>query len=118
GGTQDNGIWCLPSAVRNRNGISDRDAIMLGGGDGMFFQIDPRDTNYALIEVNSSSTSNSLQRLSLSNLKRQPARPGMVRPLNCFDRLPSTGGRDGRPVGRFFGSDSSYRWPWNMPVVF
>jgi photosystem II stability/assembly factor-like uncharacterized protein len=26
GGLQDNGVWCVPSAVRNRNGIADRDA--------------------------------------------------------------------------------------------
>ncbi len=27
GGLQDNGNWCVPSAVRNRNGISNRDAF-------------------------------------------------------------------------------------------
>ena len=35
GGLQDNGIWCIPSAVRNRNGISNRDAFAVGGGDGI-----------------------------------------------------------------------------------
>ncbi len=109
GGLQDNGIWCLPSAVRNRNGISNRDAFAVGGGDGMFFQIDPRDTNYAFIEVNSSSTSNSIQRLSLSNLQRQSARPGQVRPISCLAA---------ERARRFVGTDSSYRWAWNTPIVF
>ena len=27
GGLQDNGLWCVPSAMRNRNGIADRDAL-------------------------------------------------------------------------------------------
>jgi photosystem II stability/assembly factor-like uncharacterized protein len=111
GGLQDNGIWCIPSAVRNRNGISNRDAFAVGGGDGMFFQIDPRDTNYAFIEVNSSSTANSIQRLSLANLQRQSARPGQVRPLSCLTEDP-------RSRARFVGSDSSYRWAWNTPIVF
>src|SRR5439155_22934603 len=112
GGLQDNGIWCIPSAVRNRNGISNRDAFSVGGGDGMFFQIDPRDTNYAFIEVNSSSTANSIQRLSLANLQRQSARPGQVRPVSCL-----ADDAQARPK-RFVGTDSSYRWAWNTPIVF
>jgi photosystem II stability/assembly factor-like uncharacterized protein len=111
GGLQDNGIWCIPSAVRNRNGISNRDAFSVGGGDGMFFQIDPRDTNYAFIEVNSSSTANSIQRLSLATLQRQSARPGQVRPVSCL-------ADDSRERDRFVGTDSSFRWAWNTPIVF
>jgi photosystem II stability/assembly factor-like uncharacterized protein len=113
GGLQDNGIWCIPSAVRNRNGISNRDAFAVGGGDGMFFQIDPRDTNYAFIEVNSATTANSIDRLSLSSLQRQAARPGMVRPASCLAIT-----RDGGRAGRFVGTDSSYRWAWNTPIIF
>ena len=112
GGLQDNGIWCIPSLVRNRNGISSRDAFSVGGGDGMYFQIDPRDTNYAFIEVNSSSTVNSIQRLSLANLQRQPARPGLMRPTTCLDP------RTDVPLDRAFGKDPSYRWAWNTPIVF
>ncbi len=111
GGLQDNGIWCLPSAVRNRNGISNRDAFSVGGGDGMFFQIDPRDTNYAFIEVNSATTANSIERLSLANLQRQSARPGMVRPISCLAAAEGF-------HKRFVGTDSSYRWAWNTPIVF
>ncbi|HYC50883.1 MAG TPA: hypothetical protein VEB19_07245 [Gemmatimonadaceae bacterium] len=112
GGTQDNGNWCLPHAVRNRNGISNRDAWSVGGGDGMFFQIDPRDTNYALIEVNSSTTANSIQRIDLRNLQRQNARPGMMRPVSCLERQAAL------PTGRAFGNDPSFRWAWSTPMVF
>jgi photosystem II stability/assembly factor-like uncharacterized protein len=113
GGLQDNGIWCIPSAVRNRNGISNRDAFAVGGGDGMFFQIDPRDTNYAFVEVNSSTTANSIDRLSLRTLQRQAARPGMVRPASCM-----AADKDRGRAGRFIGTDSSYRWAWNTPIIF
>ena len=41
GGLQDNGVWCVPSAVRNRNGIADRDAWNIGGGDGFHAHFDP-----------------------------------------------------------------------------
>lgn len=112
GGLQDNGIWCVPSAVRDRNGISRRDAFSVGGGDGMFFQIDPRDTNYAFIEVNSASTDNSIQRLDLATLQRQSARPGMMRPVSCLDA------QHGVTLGRAFAKDPSYRWAWNTPIVF
>ena len=42
GGLQDNGDWCVPSAVRNRNGIANRDAWNIGGGDGFYATIDPQ----------------------------------------------------------------------------
>ena len=37
GGLQDNGNWCLPSATRNRNGISNRDAFNIGSGFARLF---------------------------------------------------------------------------------
>ncbi len=47
GGLQDNGSVCIPSAVRNRSGISKFDAFTVGGGDGMHFHFDPNDPAYA-----------------------------------------------------------------------
>lgn len=117
GGTQDNGNWCIPSAVRNRNGISNRDAWSVGGGDGMFFQIDPRDTNYAFIEVNSSSTTNSIQRLNLATLQRTNARAGAPRPISCLGGAGARGGQAAVPP-RGVGNDPSYRWGWVTPIVF
>jgi len=117
GGTQDNGNWCLPSAVRNRNGITARDAWSLGGGDGMHFHVDPRDSTFAFIEVNSSSTQNSIQRLNFTNLQRQSARPGLFRPKSCLERPAGQAAAAAGPA-RGVGNDPSYRWAWNTPVHF
>lgn len=119
GGTQDNGNWCMPSAVRNSNGISDRDVWSVGGGDGMHFQVDPRDSNFAFIEVNSSTTTNSIQRLNMSTLQRQSAKPGVGRPVACTAvdvPMRSRAGALGIPRG--VGVDPAYRWGWNTPVFF
>jgi photosystem II stability/assembly factor-like uncharacterized protein len=117
GGTQDNGNWCVPSAVRNRTGISTRDVFTVGGGDGMFFAIDPRDTNYAFIETNSVTTTSSIQRLNLSSLQRQSAKPMVGRPINCYE-AETVWARNGRGLGRGVGDDAAYRWGWNAPIVF
>ncbi len=87
----------------------------------MFFEIDPRDTTYAFTEVNSSSTTNSIQRLSLANLQHQSAKPGVGRPKTCVEAELSAshvirGGPPGVPRG--FGSDPAYRWGWVTPIVF
>jgi photosystem II stability/assembly factor-like uncharacterized protein len=117
GGTQDNGNWCVPSASRNRNGISNRDVFSVGGGDGMWFAIDPRDTNYAFIETNSVTTTSSIQRLNLSSLQRQSAKPMVGRPINCYD-AETVWARGGRGLGRGVGDDPAYRWGWDAPIVF
>ncbi len=119
GGAQDNGNWCLPSAVRNRNGISNRDAFSVGGGDGMHFHVDPNDTTFALTEVNSSSTTNSITRINLTNLQRQAARPAMGRPRSCLDdaSVVQAGAAQSGPA-RGVGKDPSYRWGWNAPILF
>src|SRR5437773_673778 len=117
GGTQDNGNWCVPSAVRNRNGISNRDAFTVGGGDGMYFQIDPRDTNYAFIETNSVTTTSSIQRLNLTSLAKQSYKPAVGRPISCYD-ADTVWARGGRGLHRGVGDDPSYRWGWDAPIVF
>jgi photosystem II stability/assembly factor-like uncharacterized protein len=116
GGAQDNGNWCLPSAVRNRNGISNRDAFSVGGGDGMHFHVDPNDSTYALTEVNSSSTTNSITRIDLVNLQRQSAWAGSTRPRSCLAADPAAARAAGMPRG--VGNDPSYRWGWNTPILF
>jgi hypothetical protein len=120
GGLQDNGSWCVPSAVRNRNGISNRDAFQVGGGDGMYFAVDPRDTNFAFTEVNSSSSTNSIQRISLANLQRQPAKPGAGRPKSCSRPITRPDVRHAVAAGspRGVGTDPAYRWGWVTPIVF
>jgi len=43
GGLQDNGVWCGPSATRDRIGVTDADWYPVNGGDGMWVQIPPND---------------------------------------------------------------------------
>ena len=72
GGLQDNGEWCLPSSVRDRNGIANRDAWNIGGGDGFYVKFDRSDENFAYAE----SQNGNISRVNLTTLERTPARPG------------------------------------------
>lgn len=116
GGLQDNGSICVPSAVRNRNGISNFDDVTVGGGDGMHFHFDPFDTTYALTEADRAQ----MRRLSLTTMQAQTVKPGpgLARPISCLDAAstaanrnplsPTVVGPDGKP----------YRWEWDTPFLF
>ena len=99
GGLQDNGHWCLPSATRNRNGITNRDGFNIGSGDGFYTRIDPTDAQTAFIE----SQEGRVNRLNLATLERQPIVPAL--------RRPDAASRGGVP-----GADRD-RWNWNTPIV-
>jgi photosystem II stability/assembly factor-like uncharacterized protein len=99
GGLQDNGLWCVPSAVRNRNGIADRDGWNIGGGDGFYAKIDPSDPNYAYEE----SQDGNVARVNLALMEHQSVRPG------SGERAPEGGGRGGRGGG--------YRFNWDSPIM-
>jgi photosystem II stability/assembly factor-like uncharacterized protein len=43
GGAQDNGVWAVPSRVRNGGGITKEHAFELGAGDGYHVRVDPSD---------------------------------------------------------------------------
>ncbi|HYC50880.1 MAG TPA: hypothetical protein VEB19_07230 [Gemmatimonadaceae bacterium] len=106
GGTQDNGSWCTPSAVRDRNGISGAHAYSVGGGDGFHVHVDPRDSTYMISE----SQNGNLQRVSLASMQRQSIRPSMApRPRSCFDVAA------GQPAP---ARPHRYRWEWNTPITF
>jgi photosystem II stability/assembly factor-like uncharacterized protein len=62
----------LPSAVRDRNGIANRDAWNIGGGDGFYVKFDRSDENYAYAESQNGNAS----RVNLITLERTSARPG------------------------------------------
>jgi photosystem II stability/assembly factor-like uncharacterized protein len=93
GGLQDNGHWCVPSATRNRTGISNRDGFNIGSGDGFYARIDPGDPRTAFIE----SQEGRANRVNLATLERQAIAPVF--------RRPGTG-----PAGRD-------RWNWNTPIA-
>jgi photosystem II stability/assembly factor-like uncharacterized protein len=90
GGLQDNGHWCVPSATRNRNGISNRDGFNIGSGDGFYARIDPNDPRTAVIE----SQDGRANRVNLATLERQAIAP-------VFKRAGT--GRE--------------RWNWDTPIV-
>jgi len=71
GGLQDNGEWCVPSAVRDRNGISMADGWNIGGGDGFHVKFDPTDWN----QVYAESQDGSMGRVDLTTLQRQSIKP-------------------------------------------
>jgi photosystem II stability/assembly factor-like uncharacterized protein len=120
GGLQDNGVWCMPSAVRNRNGIADRDAWNIGGGDGFHAHFDPANPQLVL----QSSQNGNVAWVNIETLERQGVRPGTgERPAPPA----AGGGRGGRgggggepgeegPPGGGRGG-SNYRWNWDTPFV-
>src|SRR5262249_33994377 len=50
GGLQDNGSWGAPSATLNLLGPSNDEWIRIGGGDGFYTQVDPKDPNLVYAE--------------------------------------------------------------------
>ena len=93
GGLQDNGVWCVPSATSNRNGIANSDAWNIGSGDGFHAHIDPTDPNTVVLE----SQGGRANRVSLLTLERQQISPvGTDKPKPGEDTL---------------------RWNWDTPLV-
>lgn len=96
GGLQDNGEWCVPSAVRDRNGISARDGWNIGGGDGFYVKIDPSDDNYAYAE----SQNGNAARVNLTTMERTSIKPAST-------SLGTGAGAAGQPP---------LRWNWDTPI--
>ncbi len=101
GGLQDNGEWCLPSSVRDRNGIANRDAWNIGGGDGFYVKFDRSDENFAYAESQNGNAS----RVNLTTLERTPARPGGGR-----------GGRGGGGEQAGGQAAAAPRFNWDTPI--
>jgi hypothetical protein len=116
GGLQDNGSICVPSAVRNRNGIGNADGLTVGGGDGMHFHIDPRDPTYALSDADRAQ----IRRVSLATMQSQTVKPGpgLARPISCLD--PAANAADRGPLARnvLGPGGKPYRWEWDTPILF
>ena len=113
GGLQDNGHWCVPSATRNRNGISNRDGFNIGSGDGFYVRLDPTDARTAIIE----SQDGRANRVNLSTLERQaisPIRAGTDFPPGARGRLSPTAPPDARGS---LSPRERERWNWNSPIV-
>ena len=83
GGMQDNGEWCVHSAVRDRNGISNHDAWNVGGGDGFHVIVDPNDPNIAFEESQNGNAS----RVDMATLAKSSVVLGWSAPRPAL-RLP------------------------------
>jgi photosystem II stability/assembly factor-like uncharacterized protein len=109
GGLQDNGVWCTPSATRDRNGLSNKDAFNIGGGDGFYAKFDPTDPGFVYEE----SQNGNVARVNLASLERQSVRPGSV---NAAGGGRGRGGAGGA-VGGGRGAGDGYRWNWDSPIA-
>jgi photosystem II stability/assembly factor-like uncharacterized protein len=93
GGLQDNGVWCVPSATMNRNGIANRDGWNIGSGDGFYARIDPTDPNTVVLE----SQGGRANRVNLVTLERQ-----FISPVGTEKPKPG---------------EEALRWNWDTPLV-
>jgi photosystem II stability/assembly factor-like uncharacterized protein len=99
GGLQDNGHWCVPSATRNRNGISNQEGFNIGSGDGFYARMDPQDPQTVIIE----SQGGRANRVNMVTLEHQSIAPaGSEKPAR------RGGGEE---------DDGNLRWNWNTPIV-
>ncbi len=91
GGTQDNGTWGGPNTSRDRRGIHPVEWFSVGGGDGFYAQIDPRDPATVYAE----SQFGAIYRRNL-------------------DRGTSVRIRPSKPEG---AEEESLRFNWNSPIL-
>ena len=92
-GLQDNGTWCGPTAVWNRNGIRNQHWFNIHGGDGFYAAVDPTDWRTAYAE----SQNGNISRVDLLTGERASIRP------------------DARP-GNGIDEDTRLQWNWNTPL--
>ena len=88
GGLQDNSSWCGPSRTLYSQGISNEDWFRVGGGDGFYVAIDPRDPATLYVERQN------------GNLRRFDKRTNEWRVI-----------RPEPPEGE------RYRFNWNSPIL-
>ncbi|MBZ5559097.1 MAG: glycosyl hydrolase [Acidobacteriia bacterium] len=100
GGLQDNGHWCVPSATRNRNGISNHDGFNIGSGDGFYTRVDPTDARTVVVE----SQDGRANRVNVTTLERQAI-------------APLTRRGTGLPAGQRGDPSPADRWNWNTPIA-
>jgi photosystem II stability/assembly factor-like uncharacterized protein len=88
-GLQDNGNWAGPSNSRDKKGIMNFHWTPVGGGDGFYTQVDPRDHNFLF------------RNLQMGNIERFLQSNGQT-----ISIIPRTG-LDEEP----------YRFNWNSPIL-
>jgi photosystem II stability/assembly factor-like uncharacterized protein len=71
GGLQDNGSWGAPSFTLNATGVSNDEWIRVGGGDGFYTVVDPKDPTTVYAE----SQNGNIFRLNLTTTEAKSIRP-------------------------------------------
>ena len=92
GGLQDNGSWCVPSATRYADGITNFDVYNVGGSDGYQTLIDPLDPTKMFL-VSWEGWLTWLDTVSGASQYVTPA-----------------------PRDRAHAERGGYRWDWNTPI--
>ncbi len=90
GGLQDNGSWGAPVFTLNATGLSNDEWIRVGGGDGFYNVVDPKDPNTIYTE----SQNAGILRLNMASGESKFIRP-----------QPEEGSRE------------RYRFDWNAPIL-
>ena len=93
GGLQDNGSWCVPSATRYGDGITNFDVYNVGGSDGYKTEIEPLDRTKMFLV----SWEGWLTRFD---------------PVSGVGQIVTPGPRDKAHAER-----GGYRWDWNTPIL-
>lgn len=88
GGLQDNGSWGAPSATLTLQGVTNDEWVRVGGGDGFYTQVDPRDPDTVYTES---------QNAGLLRLNRATSEAKAIKPQ--------------APTGEKF------RFDWNAPLL-
>lgn len=88
-GLQDNGEWAGPSNSRQIKGILNKHWTPVGGGDGFYVQVNPKDHNELY------------RNYQMGNIERFDQRSGQTQPI--MPKAPL----DGEP----------YRFNWNSPIL-
>ncbi len=90
GGLQDNGSWGAPVFTTNATGLSNDEWIRVGGGDGFYNVVDPKDPNTIYTES---------QNAGIVRLNMLSGESKFIRPQ------PEEGSRE------------RYRFEWNSPIL-
>lgn len=90
GGLQDNGSWGAPSHTLNMTGVSNDEWMRVGGGDGFYTVVDPKDPTTVYVE----SQNGNISRLNLTTTEAKFIRP------RADENTPEP-----------------YRFDWDSPIV-
>ncbi|HEY4439955.1 MAG TPA: hypothetical protein VGN14_05835 [Candidatus Elarobacter sp.] len=100
GGLQDNGAWCAPVRTGDERGLLPQDWVRVGGGDGTFSVVDPRNPHVVYSSAGGGDNQGEIIRADL-------------RTSSATDVSPYLRNQNVVPP-----SELQYRFNWETPLVF